>query len=95
MVEPESVDTDGGMQSILSVHVARNRFGCKPRVSGVALVCLACLIRGSWCVVIRLLAIISYLTISDVRRGIPRYEWRLAANRLANTTLNHMKRRPP
>ena len=72
MVEPERVDTDGGMQSILSVHVIRNRFGCKPRVSGVALVCLACLIRGSWCVVIR---IISYLTISDVLRGIPRYEW--------------------
>jgi hypothetical protein len=68
MVEPERVETDGGMQSILSVHVARNRFGWKPRVSGVALVCLACLIRGSWCVVIRLLAIIfiSYLTISDV-----------------------------
>ena len=74
MVEPERVDKEGGMQSILA-HVARNRFGCTPRVSGVALVCLACLIRGSWCVVIRLLAIISYLTISDVRRGIPRYEW--------------------
>ena len=75
MVELERVEKEGGMQSILCARGTGNRFGCKPRVSGVALVCLACLIRGSWCVVIRLLAIISYLTISDVRRGIPRYEW--------------------
>ena len=67
-------------------------------MSGVALVCLACLIRGSWCVVIRLLAIISYLTISDRTccAGVIFHATSGGSGQPPpNTTLNHMKRRPP